>query len=517
VKKRIRYYIVILLICLFNISCFSVYPESHAKYIKEEVSKLSYDATLYKLTGSYNTIGINKNLSTSTQGYFYILFDRNTLMYDNDTSDTYTITVGSNNTSSSSLCTINSVSTSGSASKVNDYVYDIVYTDNNSDTIVLNVLCAMDEDYYIANPNDYINVSLSVSENIDGEKDFTYISTSYVLTTYEEYYEIYGSLYKKAYAYIQNLYASDSSMQEVALAYFNSVFNSDEDIENNTLDGFTYDSSTGTFSVDDDFLKYARTYYSTTNGNGTYYFYFDTSTTDASQLNSLFEYYLSKYTSYTEDEYNELMTYINSKTNGIKDVIDSGLTGFAVVNDTTYNHNILSFSDSIIDIATEYNNPTTISVITIDDSYASVMKAYLKGYINQYDGLSDNVKTGLISKITNDSSNELLTLVTTNASSTGVSQGNVFSGFYYDTIDDEKIMANVYSDGSGTTNIKFYNLVEGNTVSYTSSSQITQTEYNEFINDVHEYVYETTLSDEVELVTATEEDGYYIYDYIIEE
>ena len=72
-KTKLRIYVVILLICFFNISCFSVFPESHAKYIKEEVDKLTYDATLYKLTGNYKTIGINRNKSTSTTGYFYIL------------------------------------------------------------------------------------------------------------------------------------------------------------------------------------------------------------------------------------------------------------------------------------------------------------------------------------------------------------------------------------------------------------------------------------------------------------
>lgn len=516
-KRKFKDYVILLLIALFGISCFSVYPESHAKYIKEEIDKLSYEATLYKLTGNYKTIGINRIRSTSTEGYFYILFDRNTLMYDNDLTDHYRVTVGSNNTNNSSLCKIDSISSKGTSSKVSNYIYDITYNNNDSDTAIINVVCTMDEEYYLNNPSDYINLSISVVENIDGEKDFNYINNSYVLTTYQEYYDIYGSLYKKALSYVQNLYRDTPVLSQAAVDYFNTAFNTDSDIENNTLDGFNYDSSTGTFSIDDNFLEYARTYYYTINGNGTYYFYFDSNVTDATVLNNLFEYYLNKYTNYSTEDYTELINYVNSKTDGIKYVLDTGLTGFSVLNDTTNNQKVLSFTDSIIDIAKEFNHPTPVSVITIEDSYQSTMKAYLKGYIKKYEGLSDNVKTGLVNKINTEPDNELVALVTTNASNTGISQGNEFSGFYYDTFDTENIMAIVYSNGDGNTHIKFYNLEEGNTVSYTSPNEITETEYNDFVDDVHELVYTVPEPDEQELPDPTIEDGFYIYDYVIEE
>ncbi len=522
-KTKLRIYVVILLICFFNISCFSVFPESHAKYIKEEVDKLTYDATLYKLTGNYKTIGINRNRSTSTTGYFYILFDRNTLMYDNDTTDNYTITVGSNNTSTSSICKIDSIISSGTNSKVSDYIYDVTYDHNDSNTITINVICDMDEEYYFSNPSDYINVSLSVSENIDGEKTFTYINTSYVLTTYQEYYEVYGSLYNKALYFIRNTYADDSSLREVAMSYFNSVFLTDSDIETKTLDGFNYDSSTGTFSLSSDFLKYARTYYSTTNGNGKYYFYFDSSSTDSSALNSLFEYYLSKYTNFNESDYNELITYVNTKPNGILDVLTSGLTGFSVVDDTAYNHKILSFKDSIINIANYVNNPTPVSVIAINNDKVFNMKAYLRNYINNYEGLSDTVKSGLINNIISDANYQLSLLVTANATNNGTQSTNdSFSELFFDTFgeagQEEKIMANVYADGvEAITYVKFYNLEEGNTVIYTSPTEITETDYNSFVDEVHEDVYGEPLDTDLPLPDATLENGFYTYDYVIEE
>ena len=520
--KKSKLYIITLLIALFNISCFSVYPESHAKYIKEETDKLVYDATLYKLKGNYKTIGIDKSHSSSTLGYFNVLFDRNTLMYDNNNTDSYTITIGSNNTSDSNLCRILSINSNGSSSRVSDSVYNVTYSDNTADTVFVNVVCDMDEDYYLTNPSDHINLSLTVTEQMDSENEFTYISTSYVLTTYKEYYDIYGSLYNRALYHVQNAYADDTSMQQVAVYYFNSVFETDSDIETKTLDGFNYDSTTGTFSLDSNFLKYARTYYNTTtNVNGKYYFYFDSTDNDRTSLENLFNYYLNIYANYSEEDYNELMTYINSKTNGIIDALNARTIGFATATDSNYNLKILVFDDSIIDTAKEANHPTTINVATITHDRAIRMKSSLRTAIDNYAGLSDTVKTGLKSRLS-ESTNDFITLLTTNAVVSGTSPNTEFSGVYFDSFGEdeniEKIMANVYSNGDGTTNVKFYNLVEGNTVNYTSPTEITESDYNQFVDDVHEYVYGEEETDEKELETVTpDEDGFYVYDYTIEE
>ncbi len=408
-KRSIQLYFV-LIVAIFNIFVFADFPRSHAKYVKAEDEKITYETSLKKLQlsvgegGDYTTTG-NVSLfedSTRDVALFSVKFDRSNVMYTDNTDistlseeelasyvnksdkvDLYTISIENNDKNSCFIKNGSVTSTTGVSRYNSSKEATVTFNNSTSDTVYFNIQCSVVDDDAIPNDYDNIYVSFKVKEKITNyknnvEKEFTYIDFGYP-EVLNEYYEIVDKwhpidpenpeveyLYTKAIKALKAKYptVSDVELGEM-IEYFDTKFGNskenDEDFVSNAnqLKYFTYDTTKeNPFIFEDNFMGYALTwsrYNSAVNKKAYQFIFSDVDATTVQTRKTVFtdEYFDSYASDDIKTHKNEILEYINKfkdeeEADGFAKLFAGKIFGFT---SSTVN-NILNvrFSDSIMTI-----------------------------------------------------------------------------------------------------------------------------------------------------------------------
>lgn len=408
-KRSIQLYFV-LIVAIFNIFVFADFPRSHAKYVKAEDEKITYETSIKKLqltVGEGNEYTTTENVSlfedsTRETALFSVKFDRSNVMYTDNTDistlseeelasyvnksdkvDLYTISIENNDKNSCFIKNGSVTSTTGVSRYNSSKEATVTFNNSTSDTVYFNIQCSVVDDDAIPNDYDNIYVSFKVKEKITNyknnvEKEFTYIDFGYP-EVLDEYYEIVDKwhpidpdnpeveyLYTKAIKALKAKYptVSDVELGEM-ISYFDTVFeNSKEDdtdfISNaSNLAYFTYDATQqNPFIFEDNFMGYALTwsrYNSAVNKKAYQFIFSDVDATTVQTRKTVFtdEYFDSYASDDIKTHKTEILNYINSfkdeeEEDGFAKLFAGKIFGFA---SSTVN-NILNvrFSDSIMTI-----------------------------------------------------------------------------------------------------------------------------------------------------------------------
>lgn len=408
-KRSIQLYFV-LIVAIFNIFVFADFPRSHAKYVKAEDEKITYETSIKQLQlkvgegGDYTTTGNVSLIEDSTRevALFNIKFNRNDIMYKDNTDtsllseeelasyvdktdkvDLYTIRIDDNDKNScfirnGSVSSTNGVTRYNSAKEAT-----ITFNNTTPDTIYLNIQCNVVDNEAIPNDYDSIYVSFKVKEKLTNyeniaEEEFTYIDFGYP-EILDEYYEIVDKwhpidpenpeveyLYTKAIKALKAKYptASDVELGEM-IEYFDTKFGSSKDNDENFVSNanqlkyFTYDTTKeNPFIFEDNFMGYALTlsrYKAAVNKKAYQFIFSDVDATTVETRKTVFtdEYFDSYASDDIKAHKNEILEYINKfkdeeEADGFSKLFAGNIFGFTA---STVN-NILNvrFSDSIMTI-----------------------------------------------------------------------------------------------------------------------------------------------------------------------
>lgn len=470
-KNKKNHKIIFYTILILCISAFSYFPKSYSKYIKEEEP-----ATFY--------VGINKlyigdlDLLTprSTSTYkivnYSVEFSRSNLMEENDTSQQIFVEV------EQTACEITSVSSRGSSS-INGNKATITYTSSGTDYISVNYKCNVNDIVVSENDEEVVYTNVYVYERFMPENvRYLYAKAEGVKMLLSEYYDRYpkpeaqiSSDSKQLILNVDtdnkftefNLWINSyvnvvgSGYAEDITSYISSVYNSEEDILNlsNSLKGLTvtYDSENNNYiyQIDENFLGYARTYYSFAGPTDLIKVMFSNDSLTDDEVNEIFEYYLVTYSEYSTEDIDKIMQYVSNygSVNYIMKPNEDGtyneIKGLVYLTDTD--------EIRVLDTFLDYVNTFISQEISIAfDGKNSMFNVFINSLDFTYNFLTDD----LINSLTNNFN--IYSSIAKNNST--VTEKTEYSDYFVvqDTTTKKYILVNVYSDGVTNTNVKIIEL-----------------------------------------------------------
>jgi len=473
-----KFKIIFFTLLVFCISAFSCFPESYSKYIKEE-EPIKFHVGFDKLyIGELSLLSPRSN-STYKEAYYVVEFDRSQVMKDGDTSQEIVVYVEQD------VCEVTSVSANAYT-----YMYDnigiITYDHAYNDHIIVSYKCNVSDITVNENGIDLLYTNVYIYEKFMPENEqYLYAQASGIKVPLTKYFENYPkpvgeisddykelklhidteSKYAEFIAWI-NLYSSSLNNQystEIT-SYINSVYNSETDILdlNKKLNGLTvtYDSENSNyiFEIDDNFIGHARTYYAYSGPKKLIKMVFSNNNLTDQENNEIVRYYLESYSSYTIDEINKIMLYIEnygSLNYIMKPNLDGtynkivGFTYSSDSNEVKIDSYILNYVNSFID--------KKISIAFA--SRPRMNSIFINALLLTYDFMTQE----LVDLI--DANDNIYTSIGMN--NTSVIEKVAYSDYY--TIQDpttkKYILLNIYSDGLTHTYAKVVELGIANALS----------------------------------------------------
>jgi len=518
-----KFKIIFFTILVFCISAFSCFPESYSKYIKEE-EPVKFHVGIDKLYIGDLGLLSPRNTSTYKEAHYVVEFDRSQVMKDGDESQEVVIYVEQD------VCEITDIS-ADSYIDMYDNIGILTYDHAYSDHIVVSYKCNVSDITVNENGTDLLYTNVYIYEKFMPEDvQYLYAKAEGIKVPLTEYFENYPkpvgeisddykelklhtdteSKYAEFIAWI-NLYSASLNNQystEIT-SYINSIYNSEADILdlNKKLNGLTvtYDSenSNYTFTIDDNFIGYARTYYSYIGPKVLIKMAFSNNNLTDEENNQLVRYYLESYSEYTIEEIDKIMLYIDNygslnyiMTPNLDDTYNEilGFTYLKDSNEIRIDSSLLNYVDSFL--------TKKISIEFADRP--KMFNVFLNSVLVTYDFLTDD----LYQVISNDIN------IYTSIGKNNINEANKVEYSDYFTIQDpvtkKYILVNIYSDGISHSYVEIIDLglaealtllktETGFDVSMTVDNQdsvVAKENVTEIVGNIDEY-FETNYKDEI--------------------
>lgn len=462
-KNRYIYKIIFYTIVVFCISAFSCFPRSYSKYIKEE-EPVRFFVQIDKLyIGKIQGIVMRNTSNYKTVNYM-LSFNRSDVMKDYDTSQQISVEI------EQSSCQITSVISKGNYS-INGNKATIKYTTPGEDTINVNYKCNVLDIVVKENGSDVLYTNVSIYEKFMPENvKYLYAKANGTKTLLSDYYKLFpkptaqisddckqlilhvdtDNKYTEFTSWI-NLYSAtlNNTYDKHIGLYVNSVYPTLEDILNlnNNLKGLTvtYDSVNKNYiyQIDDNFLGYAKTYYSYEVSPGFNKIAFSNSNLSDIESNQILKYYFEIYSDYSSNDIEKIMEYVSNygslnyilKPNG--DGTYNEIEGFVYLDDTDE----IGVSKTLMDYVNAFFNKK----ITIEFADEIVMFNFYNNALPvTYDFLTEDLITALTQNF------DIYLSITKN--NVLVSEKQIYNDYFVikGSVTNNHVLVSISSDGSYT-------------------------------------------------------------------
>lgn len=321
---------------------FAVYPQSYTKYKVEKDEVLKYSSNIVSLKKDNNGPMTLKSV-TNKEAILEFSLPKNSTDLGYVESDVYKLNLPEG------------------CSTQNE---TITFTD--TDNLNIELTCDLTYENLLKTEEDkkYLDINVEVNEVVNNEIPFRYKEY-----TYHEEYSVEENTVKEE----EPAQESNYNITDFQTSLINSLITKDKyksyqkeissyiesaDLTNNTFNllgiSVSYDEEFNQYlyKLDENFLGYACTYYENTINQATSDTTMIFSTEERTDIESIFEYYLKEYSSFSNDDYYLILNYIKSK-NGISSLIldKINIEGISALseNKITIANNIIDYASNLIE------------------------------------------------------------------------------------------------------------------------------------------------------------------------